>query len=45
MGFAVRTRLYILEDNPVRATELLLASVFVAVRWRDQLRSLRTGLL
>lgn len=45
MGFAVLTHLFILEDSPVRAIVLLLASVLVAVLRRDQLPWLRARLL
>ena len=45
MGFAVLTHLYVLEDSPVRAVLLLVASVFVALLRREQLSWLRARLL
>ena len=45
MGFAVLTHLYILEDSPVRAAVLLLASVLVTVLRRDQFSWLRSRFL
>lgn len=45
MGFAVLTHVYVLEDSPVRAVLLLIASLLVALLRREQLSWLRARLL